>query len=135
LPRSCFWFPGFETNIMISKCIALLVAALVLANCCISGSGCAPPGGPVAWDGLGPAPAEDTQSTAPPPNKLRSKRELTAGAAEGRQNGKLQPRDNWEQQQAADRDEEMRLKRTLMICRNCTSPEPDRDDATARAAR
>ena len=120
---------------MISKCIALLVAAFVLANCCITGSGCAPPGSPVAWDGLGPAPAEDTQSTAPPPDRLRSKRERTAGAAEGRQNGKLQPGDNWEQQQAADRDEEMRLKRTLMICRDCTSPEPNRDGATTRAAR
>jgi hypothetical protein len=138
LPRSCFWFPGFETNIMISKCIALLVAALVLANCCISGSGCAPPGGPVAWDGLGPAPSENTQPVEPRSNRVRSKSEIIVGpigAAEGQQNGRLLPRDSWEQQQAADQDDEMRLKRKLMICRDCGTREPTRDDPTASMAR
>jgi hypothetical protein len=124
---------------MISKCIAFLVAALVLANCCISGSGCgAPPGGPVAWDGLGPAPTEDTQPAEPRSDRPRSKREVAVGplgAVERQQNGKSQPRDNWEQQQAADREDEMRLKRKLMICSNCVSPEPNRDGATASVAR
>ena len=63
---------------MITKCIAFLVAALVLANCCALGGGCAPlggglagpvalgPGGPVASgpvalddDGLGGAPPDE----------------------------------------------------------------------------
>lgn len=128
---------------MISKCMAFLVVALVLASCCASGSGCgAPPGGPVAWDGLGSAPTEDTQPADPRSNKMRSQREII-GAAEGQQDGRLQPRDRfkdrsretWEQQQAADQDDEMRLKRKLMICRDCGTSGPNRDDATANVAR
>ena len=46
---------------MISKSIAFLVAALMLANCCALGNGCVPAAGsPVAWDGLGAAPTDDT---------------------------------------------------------------------------
>lgn len=118
---------------MISKCIVFLVAALLLANCCISGSGCgAPTGSPVAWDGLGPAPAEDTQAIEPTPNRVHSKKDI---AARPLQNGKPQSGDSWERQQATDQDEEARLKRKLVICRDCVAPEPKRDDARASAAR
>lgn len=138
---------------MISKCLAFLVVALVLANCCASGSGCgAPPGGPVAWDGLGAAPAEDTQPIEPRSNKMRSssKGDIIAGPignAVGQQDGRPPPRDSfkdrfndklndtWEQQQAADQDDERRLKRKLMICRDCGTSEPSRDDANANVAR
>jgi hypothetical protein len=123
---------------MILKCMAFLVAALVLANCCISGSGCgAPPGSPVAWDGLVAAPAEDTKPIELRPNKPRAKRESIGGPRESagaQQNGKVQPRDSWEQQQATDKDEEIRLKRKLIICSNCVAPESSRDGATASAA-
>lgn len=123
---------------MISKCIAFLVAALVLANCCASGIGCgAPTGGPVAWDGLGPTPTEDAQPIEPPRPNKRSKKEVAAdtlGAADVQQNSKLRRGDSWEQQQAADQDDEMRLKRKLMICRNCGT-ESSRDDAAASAPR
>jgi hypothetical protein len=127
---------------MILKCIALLAAALMLTGCCVSGIGCAPvagspvAGSPVAWDGLGTAPTEDTQP--PEPSKpARAKREITLGpldAAPGSRNNKVQPADQWERQQAADQDEEARLKRQLVICRGCATSETARGD-TASANR
>jgi hypothetical protein len=121
---------------MISKCIAFLVAALMLADCCALGNGCAPESGaPIAWDGLGSGPTSDTQPVEPQPKKhARAKREIIVDpldAAATEQNKKIQPKDQWEQEQAADRDDEMRLKRKLMICRNCLSGESARDDATS----
>ena len=121
---------------MISKCIAFLVAALMLADCCALGNVCAPESGaPIAWDGLGSGPTSDTQPVEPQPKKhARAKREIIVDpldAAATEQNKKIQPKDQWEQEQAADRDDEMRLKRKLMICRNCLSGESARDDATS----
>jgi hypothetical protein len=126
--------PRCQTIAIISKSIAFLVAALMLANCCASGSGCAPAAGtPVAWDGLGPAPTEEAQSPeARPKPQARAKREIAVGpldvAATG-QNSRFQPRDEWERQQAADQADDAKLKRKLMICRTCLSGETARDDA------
>jgi hypothetical protein len=116
---------------MILKCIAFLAAALMLTNCCASGNGCAPvAGSPVAWKGLGTARTDDTQP--PEPKKpARAKREIIVGpldAAPGGRNNNAQPTDQWEQQQAADQDEEVRLKRKLVICRGCAVGETARDD-------
>jgi hypothetical protein len=119
---------------MILKCIALLAAALMLTNCCASGNGCAPvAGSPVAWEGLGTAPTEVAQP--PEPRKpARTKREIIVGplgAAPSGQDNKVQPTDQWEQQQAADQDDEARLKRKLVICRGCAPSETERDDAAS----
>ncbi len=119
---------------MISKCIAFLFAALMLANCCASGSGCAPAAGsPIAWDGLGPAPTEDTQPPEPRPKpRARAGREIIVGpldAAATERNSKFQPKDNWEQQQLADQQDEARLKRKLKICSTCGTGESASDDA------
>ena len=121
---------------MISKCIAFLVAALMLADCCALGNGCAPESGaPIAWDGLGSAPTSDTQPVEPQPKKhARAGRKIIVGpldAAATEQNNEVQPKNQWQQEQAADRDDEMRLKRKLMICRNCLAGESARDDATS----
>jgi hypothetical protein len=109
---------------MILRCLSFLVAALMLAGCCSLGNGCAPePGAPLAWDGLGVAPASDSQPVDLRPNKPeRVKREIIVGplnAAAGEQNNKVQPKDRWEQEQAADQDDEARLKRKLVICQAC----------------
>jgi hypothetical protein len=124
---------------MISKCIAFLVAALMLAGCCALGNGCAPESGaPIAWDGLGSAPTDDTQAVEPrPKNYVRAKREIIVGpldTAATIQNTKVQP-DQWEREQAADQDDELRLKRKLMICRNCLAPVYARDDAAGSVNR
>ena len=119
---------------MIYKCILFLVAALALANCCAFGNGCVPVSGtPVAWDGLGPAPTDDAQPLEIRPKQPRAKREIIVGplnAAATEQNRSVQPKDQWEQQQAADQDDEARLKRKLMICRSCLPGESARDDAS-----
>jgi hypothetical protein len=127
---------------MILKCIGLLAAALMLTGCCVSGIGCAPmagssvAGSPGAWDGLATAPTEDAQP--PEPRKpARAKREIIVGPLDavpaGRDN-KVQSTDQWAQQQVADKDEEARLKRQLVICRGCATSETARDD-TASANR
>jgi hypothetical protein len=123
---------------MILKCFALLAAALMLTGCCVSGIGCGPvagspvAGGPAAWDGLGSVPAENTQ--LPQPSKpARSKREIIVGpldAVPASRDNKAQPTDQWEQQQASDKDEEARLKRQLVICRGCATGETARGDTS-----
>ena len=110
---------------MIAKCILFLSAALMLANCCALGNGCAPASAvPAAWDGLGSAPADDTQALEPPPprKQARVKREIILGpldAAADDQGGKVRPKAQWEKDQTADRDDDARLKRTLKICSAC----------------
>ena len=125
---------------MILKCIAFVVAALTLANCCVSGTGCAPvAGSPVAWDGLGAPPTEDDQSAeAPPKQHARPGREIIVGplgAPASERSGKPQLKDKaqlkdaWEQEQAADQADDAKLKRKLMICRTCLAGESGHDDA------
>jgi hypothetical protein len=146
---------------MILRCIAFLFAALMLSNCCVSGTGCGgPPGGPVAWDGLVPVPGQAqeaaVQDTQPielgpnqPNNKVRAKKPDTLSAVAAPEDADLLPRgafkdvarsrstsgDSWEHQQAVDRDDEARLKKKLIICRDCGANEPTRNDATVSAAR
>ena len=125
---------------MISKCIAFLVAAPMLANCCALGNGCAPQAGaPLAWDGFGSAPTEDNQMLEPRPTQhARAKREIIVGpldAAGTAPNSKVQPKDSWDQQQAADQAEEARLRRKLMICSTCLSGESARGDAIGSVVR
>ena len=47
---------------MTSKWVAFLFSAIALSGCCASGTGCYAPvaGTPVAWDGLGPSPDEES---------------------------------------------------------------------------
>ena len=110
---------------MIAKCILFLFAAVTLANCCALGNGCAPTSAvPAAWDGLGSVPGDDAQAAeAPPPRKqARAKREIILGpldATTADQTGRSRPKDPWEKEQAADQDDEARLKRTLKICSAC----------------
>ena len=109
---------------MIAKCIVFLLAALTLANCCALGNGCTPASGaPIAWDGLGSAPTDNAGPVEPPARKhARARREIIIGpleAAAAEQTSKAQPKDRWQQEQAADQNDEARLKRKLMICSSC----------------
>jgi hypothetical protein len=122
---------------MIAKCIAFLVAALTLADCCALGNGCVPvSGAPIAWDGLGTAPTSDAQPLEPQPKKhARAKREIIIGpldAVSTERDSQVRSKDRWEQEQAADRDDEIRLKRKLVICRDCSTGEAARKDVTRR---
>ena len=124
---------------MISKYIALLFAAVGLAGCCVSGNGCyAPlPGVPIAWDGLGPAPSETGLAIESQPGKnARPKREIIIGPIGDlptKPNPKPQAKAGWDEQEAADRADEAKLAKQLMICRNCL-PASARDDASSGVA-
>jgi hypothetical protein len=59
-------------------------------------------------------------------------REIILGpldAAATEQNRKVHPKDQWEQEQTADRDDELRLK--LIICSACSAGESTPDNATS----
>jgi hypothetical protein len=125
---------------MISKCILLLAAALLLANCCAVEIGCAPPpGASIAWGGPGPGPADDSDVIEPQRRKYApAKRQIAPGprdAAADRPNAKPQLTDGWEQQQVADQADEARLKRRLTICRACAVGESGRDEPTGSVTR
>jgi hypothetical protein len=113
---------------MISKCILFLAAGLLLANCSALGSAHGPvaaTGGPVAWDGLGSTPDEDAKADEPAPRKpARAKKQVSAGQKD------IRPGDTWQEQQAADLEDEKRLRRKLMICTNC-AVESAREDTGA----
>jgi hypothetical protein len=119
---------------MISRSIVFLFAAVALAGCCVSGNGCdAPlPGTPTAWDGLDPAPAETAaQATEYRPRKIaRPKNEIIIGPLGDVPAEPPRPQEAW----AADRADEAKLKKQLMICRNCL-PAPPHDDTTGSAMR
>jgi hypothetical protein len=124
---------------MISKCIALLFAVVALAGCCVSGSGCFTPlpGAPIAWDGLGPAPTETAQDTEVRPRKsARPKKEIIIGPIDEVSVDPTKPQatEAWAQQGAADRADEAKLKKQLMICSNCLQA-PARDEATGSVTR
>jgi hypothetical protein len=50
-------------------------------------------------------------------------------------NGKVQPKSEWEQQQAAEQADDVRLKRKLIICRDCVIAESAHGEATGSAGR
>jgi hypothetical protein len=124
---------------MIAKCIAFLFCVVALAGCCASSNGCyAPlPGTPIAWDGLGPTPTEADQATEYRPNKnAHPKKEIVVGPIGDLpvEPPKLDAKEAWAQQEAADRADEAKLKKQLMICRNCL-PAAAHDDTTGSVTR
>jgi hypothetical protein len=117
---------------MILKCAAFLFAAVALAGCCASGTGCYAPlsGSPVAGDGQGPATTGSVQAAEFRPRKIsRPKKEIVAGPiGDVPAEPKSPAKDEWEQQEAADRADEARLAKQLIICRGCSPPPATRDD-------
>src|SRR3984893_17064136 len=123
---------------MISRSIAFLFAAVALAGCCVSGNGCyAPlPGTPTAWDGLDPASTGTAaQATEYRLRKIaRPKNEIIIGPVGDVPVGPPKPQEAWAQQDAADRADEAKLKKHLMIYRNCL-PAPAQDDTAGSVTR
>src|SRR5579859_5633560 len=96
---------------MISRCLLFIFTALALAGCCVMGNGCYAPlsGTPIAWDGLGSAPTEAAPIPEDRPRKTaRAKRETIVGPVAdvtAEPSPKLQGKEAWAQQEAADRAE------------------------------
>jgi hypothetical protein len=127
------------------RCVAFAAAALALAGCCTSPSGCyvADPAIPMAWDGQGARPGDGngeprytsasraarsrTGITVGPVEDTSGQAALSASkpATERPSSGKSQPLDKaqldkqWADQQAADQAADARLSKQLQICRNC----------------
>ena len=122
---------------MISRLFAFLAVALLLANCCALGNGCAPAAqAPLAWDGLGSAPAEDAQPVELKPKKhAGATREIVEGRGKpGAAESSRTPQGNesWDEKHAADEVEEAKLRRKLIICRSCAGESAGRDTGLAR---
>jgi hypothetical protein len=125
---------------MIVRYALLLIAAPLLGSCCLSGNCYAPVAGSAglpatppsvvyaaptpsvatAPDGLGPSPSEEPQADMPAKPKRTAQRRRDFDSV-GDASAGSRYRDNWEEQQAADRVDEERLKRKLIICQNCSS--------------
>lgn len=114
---------------MIARTALLLAAGLMLGSCCLSGNCYAPVTGmangagvaATALDGLGPDPADEPQADAPPPRPRKTaQRRRDADSIEASSASRYRG-DAYEEQLAADKADEARLKRKLIICQNCAS--------------
>jgi hypothetical protein len=99
--------------------VAALVVAASLGGCCLSASGCYPPG-PVALsdgDGLGPAPA---RAAAPAPTQRLSRRAQDPGYPPRPASAPPKvAKDQAEDEDAGLDPDDARLERKLIICQGC----------------
>jgi hypothetical protein len=118
---------------MVSKCVVFVFAAVALAGCCASGTSCdVPMAGPhVASDGLGPDPNDNVR-----PKKVSRPRQASVRpTSEVQGERKPQTKDEWEQQQAADRADEARLSKRMMICSGCSAQSSEGGGGTGSVSR
>lgn len=111
---------------MLTRIMVLLVAGTALAGCCVSGTGCSTPtgGAPVAWDGLGEAPAANDipgEEKRPARRRVARNREVILGPMNGAtaQSEAKAQYDNWERRPNEDAEADARLARQTKICRGC----------------
>jgi hypothetical protein len=118
---------------MMLKYPILLATGLLLGGCCLSGNCYAPVAGSTpavapagvattsAPDGLDTALTDEPQADVPPkPRKTAQRRRETVGESDASAASRYRG-DSYEQQEAADRADEARLKRKLIICQNCAT--------------
>jgi hypothetical protein len=101
-----------------------LVVVFALGGCCSSGTGCIAPrlqGGPVAWDGLGEAPPENTRGPGPKRSSRRSKEVIV-----GPLNDAVEPaghnlsrEERWAREDALSIEADKRVTREMKICSSC----------------
>jgi len=107
------------------KLLALLIASVALSGCCASGTGCSTttPGAPIAWDGLGEAPAANDApgEQKQPKRRTARNREIILGPlneAAPKSDAKARY-DEWTRQPNEDAEADARLARQTKICRGC----------------
>lgn len=116
---------------MILKSIACVFAAIALAGCCASGTGCYAPvaGSQAEWDGLYLPAHDEVPKKATP----RRKKEVAVATQPNRDTqviSRPQTKEEWVQQEAADRADEAKLTKRLKICSGCSTAPDKADDAT-----
>jgi hypothetical protein len=118
-----------EPPTMSGRLVFVIAAGLALSGCCLDGNGCyiPPPTGTLtSWDGLGPLPkrhhaklakVQKTIDTVAPEDDSPSEEDLA----------KLRPYSKeWGAAlDAMNRAADAKLKKKLIICRDCMPPEPD----------
>jgi|SRR5215469_12827962 len=127
---------------MMIRYAPLLLVALMLGGCCLSGDCYAPLAGPAgvtrapttgtaamptasvataAPDGLGSGPSDDPRAGAPAKPKRTAQRRTDFDSIGDASSASRYRGGSWEEQQATDRVDEEQLKRKLIICRNCST--------------
>jgi hypothetical protein len=108
---------------MIFRCVALLSGAFALAGCCASGNGCYTPVlGTVASDREAPVSRSADINDYKPRRKASPKPEIVAApldASSPQRNAMAQSGNQWDREQAADREADAALATQLKICRGC----------------
>ena len=120
---------------MNGRLIFVIAAGLALSGCCIDGSGCyvsyvqPPTTALVSWDGLGPLPKRNTVKK---PAKRVPKTSVAVAASEDKspseeELSKLKPYSKeWGAAlDAINRAYDDKLRKKLIICRECMPPESD----------
>ena len=127
---------------MMIRYALLLLVALMLGGCCLSGDCYAPLAGPAgmasapttgtaakptasvataAPDGLGSGPSDDPRAGAPAKPKRTAQRRTDFDSIGDASPASRYRGGSWEEQQATDRADEEQLKRKLIICQNCST--------------
>ncbi len=114
---------------MNGRLVFVIAAGLVLGGCCLDGNGCyVPPTTALeSWDGLGPLPKRNKVKRAkkvPQTSVAVASEEKSPGEEEL---SRLKPYSKeWTAVlNAINRADDEKLKRKLVICRNCMPSEPD----------
>lgn len=103
----------------ILKWLGLVAAGVTLAGCGSIGNisyAPAPAGVPMAWDGNGTPPADETR---PVRRTRRATAQIVSAPIDPVAAAPANPADAYARQQADDRVAEATLKKQMMICRDC----------------
>jgi hypothetical protein len=106
---------------MRSFCAAVSLAALPLGGCCLVESGC---NAPIAaaradWDGLHQPAVEEPPSAA---QKQRISSRVRSQGQQTKSPDNPAMGDSWEEEDARQQSDDLRLKRKLIICQGCAVP-------------
>jgi hypothetical protein len=114
---------------MVRRLAFLIVAGLALSGCCMDGSGCyvpTPNKALASWDGLGPYPKRNHVKRL----KIRTTNEAAASEDNSPSEEELSKLRPYSQEwgaalEAINRAADSKLKKKLIICRDCLPREPD----------
>jgi hypothetical protein len=130
--RVLSWRAARIDGALMTKYIALLVAATALAGCCLSSNGCYVPLArePSIGNGLGAASIDEAEPSKDTPRpKERPKKKVIIESGRELAGAKLKPegKDIYLQQETADRAAEEKLTKKLMICSDCLPRQTNKD--------
>lgn len=102
---------------MRSFCAAVFFAAL-LGGCCLSETGCNAPiaAAKTDWDGLDQPAVEEAPSPVP---RQRISTRIKGQVEQSKPHDNLSEGDSWQEEEARQQSDDLRLKRKLIICQGC----------------